>query len=82
MVTLKDLAEDWIKARAALKQQIKMLESDAAFPQAELSEDVRNAITARINIELLPVLKTPSLVFLWNREVCHGETEVHARVQA
>ena len=32
--------------------------------------------------ELLPVLKTPSLVFLWNREVCHGETEVHARVQA
>ena len=33
-------------------------------------------------IELLPVLKTPSLVFLWNREVCHGETEVHARVQA
>jgi hypothetical protein len=39
-VTLKDLAKDWIKARAALKQQIKMLENDAAFPQAELSEDV------------------------------------------
>ena len=48
MVTLKDLAEDWIKARAALKKQIKMLESNAAFPQAELPEDVRNAITARI----------------------------------
>ena len=27
-------------------------------------------------------LKTPSLVFLWNQEVGHGETEVHARVQA
>jgi hypothetical protein len=52
MVTLKDLAEDWIKARAALKKQIKMLESDAAFPQAELPEDVRNAITARINIAI------------------------------
>ena len=52
MVTLKDLAEDWIMARAALKQQIKMLESDAAFPQAELSEDVRNAIAARINIAI------------------------------
>jgi hypothetical protein len=46
MVTLKDLAEDWIKARAALKQQIKMLESDATFPQTALSEDVRKAITA------------------------------------
>jgi hypothetical protein len=52
MVMLKDLAEDWIKARAALKQQIKMLESDAACPQAELSEDVRNAIAARINIAI------------------------------
>jgi hypothetical protein len=31
---------------------------------------------------LHPVLKTPSLVFLWNQEVGHGETEVHTRVQA
>ena len=31
---------------------------------------------------LHPVLKTPSLVFLWNREVGHGETEVYAGVQA
>jgi integrase len=31
---------------------------------------------------LYPVLKTPSLVFLWSREVGHGETEVHTRVQA
>ncbi len=31
---------------------------------------------------LHPVLKTPSLVFLWNQEVGYGETEVHARVQA
>jgi hypothetical protein len=48
-VTLKDLAEDWIKARAALKQQIKMLESDPVFPQAEISKDVRDAITVRVN---------------------------------
>ena len=34
------------------------------------------------HVELLPVLKTPSLVFLWNREVCHGKTEIYARVQA
>jgi GR25 family glycosyltransferase involved in LPS biosynthesis len=33
-------------------------------------------------IGLHPVLKTPSLVFLWNQEVGHGETEIHARVQA
>jgi hypothetical protein len=31
---------------------------------------------------LHPVLKTPSLVFLLNREVGHGATEVYARVQA
>jgi hypothetical protein len=49
MVTLKDLAEDWIKARSVLKQQIKMLGSDSVFPQTELSKDVRDAITARIN---------------------------------
>ena len=49
MVTLKDLAEDWIKARTALKQQIKMLESDLVSSQAGLSEDVRSAIAARIH---------------------------------
>ena len=49
MVTLKDLAEDWIKARTVLKQQIKLLESYAVFPQAGLSEDVRKAVAARIN---------------------------------
>ena len=48
MVTLKDLAEDWIKARAALKQQLKMLETDPVFPQAELSDDARKAIASRI----------------------------------
>ena len=49
MVTLKDLAEDWIEARAALKQHIKMLESDLVSSQAGLSEDVRSAIAARIH---------------------------------
>jgi hypothetical protein len=49
MVTLKDLAEDWIKVRTALKQQIKLLESDVVFPQAGLSEDVRKAVAARIH---------------------------------
>ena len=48
-MTLKDLAEDWIKARAILKQQIKMLESDPVFPQAELSEEARKAIANRLN---------------------------------
>ena len=49
MATLKDLAEDWIKARAALKQQLKMLENDSVYPQAGLSEDARKTIAARIN---------------------------------
>ena len=48
MVTLKDLAEDWIKARSALKQQMKMLESDPIYPQAGLSEDARTAIGRHI----------------------------------
>jgi hypothetical protein len=49
MVTLKDLAEDWIKARTVLKQQIKLLETTPGFPQAGLSEDVRKAVAARIH---------------------------------
>jgi hypothetical protein len=49
MVTLKDLAEDWIKARTALKQQIRMLESDLAFPQSGLSKEVRTAIAVRVH---------------------------------
>ena len=48
MVIIKDLVEDWIEARAALKQHIKMLEGDLVSSQAGLSEDVRSAISARI----------------------------------
>ena len=48
MATLKDLAEDWIKARSALKQQIKLLESDPAFPQLGLSEEARDAIALHL----------------------------------
>ena len=48
MVTLKDLAEDWIKARSALKQQIKLLESDPVFPQLGLPEKARDAIVLRL----------------------------------
>jgi hypothetical protein len=52
MMTLKDLAEDWIEARAALKQHIKMLESDLVSSQAGLSEDIRKAVATRIHIAL------------------------------
>ena len=52
MVTLKDLAEDWIKARTAFKQQIKMLESDLVSSQAGLSEDVRKTVAARIHVAI------------------------------
>jgi len=48
MVTLRDLAVDWIKVRSALKQQLKKLEGDSAS-QVGLSEDARKAIAARIN---------------------------------
>lgn len=47
-MTLKDLAEDWIKARSALKQQIKMLEADPIYPQAGLSVDARTAIVRHV----------------------------------
>ena len=50
--------------------------------QSRLNLGQMPAFMGGVPNELLPVLKTPSLVFLWNREVCHGETEVHARVQA
>ncbi len=40
------------------------------------------SFAALVAAGLPPVLKTPSLVFLWNQEVGHGETEVHAGVQA
>jgi len=33
-VTLRAVAEDWIKARSALKQQPKMLEGDSAIPKS------------------------------------------------
>lgn len=49
MVTLKDPAEDGIKARTALKQHIKMLESDLVCSRAGISQDVRSAIAVRIH---------------------------------
>ena len=52
MVTLKDLAEDWIKVRTALKQQIKLLENDLVSSQAGLSEDVRKTVAARIHVAI------------------------------
>ncbi len=42
------LAEDWVRARNALSQQLEMLQSDPRYPQAGLSESVR----ARIAIHL------------------------------
>jgi len=51
-VTLKDLAEDWIKARTSLKQHVRILESDLVSSHAGLSEDVRKAVAARIHIAI------------------------------
>ena len=48
MVTLKDLHEDWIQARTALKRQLKLLETEQIFRGSELSEDVRKAIAVRL----------------------------------
>ena len=48
VVTIKDLIEDWIQARAALRQQVKKLETDLVFPQAGLADDERRSITARL----------------------------------
>jgi len=50
VVTIKDLIEDWIQARAALRQQVKKLETDLVFPQAGLAEHERRAIAARLKI--------------------------------
>ena len=46
MLTLRELAEDWIQGRAALKLQLKRLEEVST--QAELSVDSRKAIATRI----------------------------------
>ncbi|HYB09983.1 MAG TPA: hypothetical protein VEJ16_09955 [Alphaproteobacteria bacterium] len=48
MVTLQELAADWVQARAALKRQIKALEADPVLPHAGLSEEARKAIVARL----------------------------------
>ena len=56
--------------------------SSSLFVQRQRFRNAGMARTTVRRIGLHPVLKTPSLVFLWNREVGHGETEVHTRVQA
>jgi len=48
MVTIKDLTVDWIRARGALRQQIKLIETDPVFPQAELSDDDRRAVVGHL----------------------------------
>ncbi|MBI1203845.1 MAG: hypothetical protein GC182_15195 [Rhodopseudomonas sp.] len=48
--------------------------------RVQKTSNARFILTTRAGLH--PVLKTPRLVFLWNREVGHGETEVYARVQA
>jgi hypothetical protein len=48
MVTIKDLAVDWIQTRAALRQQIKKIETDPIFPQAGLSDDDRRAVVGHL----------------------------------
>ena len=48
MVMLKELTADWVQARAALKRQVKMLETDPVVTRAGLSEDARKAIALRL----------------------------------
>lgn len=48
MVTIKDLAVDWIQARASLRQQIKRIETDPVFPQAGLSADDRRIVVGHL----------------------------------
>jgi hypothetical protein len=52
MVTIRELAEDWIQGRSALKRQLKLLEEDSVFPQSGLSEDARKAISLRLKIAI------------------------------
>jgi hypothetical protein len=47
-----------------------------------IGNDLNDRFAEKYIIGLHPVLKTPSLVFLLNQEVDHGETEVYAGVQA
>lgn len=48
MSTLKELTEDWIQARSALKRQLKLLEGDPALPQVGLTAQARKAIALRL----------------------------------
>jgi hypothetical protein len=56
---------------------LNVLLSFAQFEREVIGERVRDKIA-----ELLPVLKTPRLGVFIEPEVDHGETEVHAGVQA
>jgi hypothetical protein len=48
LTTIADLAGDWARARAALQQQLDMLDVDAAFPQVGLNERARNTIVLHL----------------------------------
>jgi hypothetical protein len=46
MVTIKDLAVDWIQTRSTLRQQIRKIETDPA--QAGLPDDERRVIVGHL----------------------------------
>jgi hypothetical protein len=48
MVTIKDLAVDWIQTRSALRQQIRKIETDPAFPETGLPDDERRTIVGHL----------------------------------
>lgn len=48
MVTMNDLAGGWGQARAALQQQLDMLEADPVDPQFGLNEHERKAIVLHL----------------------------------
>ncbi len=48
MVTMNDLVGGWGQARAALQQQLDMLEADPVDPQFGLHEHARKAIVLHL----------------------------------
>ena len=69
--------------------QNRFVDSDLLTSLKKIKDDIQRDLDDLTKLRagfdaigLSLVLKTPSLVFLWNQEVCHGETEVYAGVQA
>jgi hypothetical protein len=57
MLTIKDLIEDWIEMRAALKQHLEVLESDATTSAANASTEAAILMVKSCISELNALLK-------------------------